>query len=77
MTNQDETWEYDVSGTSGSRSGLGPAGQPKPLSVDELNYVPGKGNLGGPGNTAANGGMAAQDFDSETLFMPGREHGQA
>lgn len=77
MTNQDETWEYDVAGASGSRSGLGPAGRPKPLSVDELNYVPGKGNLGGPGNTAANAGMAAPEIDEETLLRLERGHGQA
>lgn len=76
MTNQDDSWEYDLTGTSGSRSGLGPAGMPKPLAADELNYVPGKGNLGGPGNPTANAGVAAPEIDTETLLRLEHDHGQ-
>lgn len=57
MSDFDETWGYAQGGGGGS---IGPAGRPKPLPIDELSLVPGKGNLGGPSNQAANDGAGVE-----------------
>lgn len=65
MSIQDDHWDPDIARAIGS---AGPAGRPKPLAADELNLVPGKGNLGGETNLAANGDRMAErrtDFADE------------
>jgi hypothetical protein len=57
MSIQDDHWDHDIARAIGS---AGPAGRPKPLAADELYLVPGKGNLGGETNFAANGDRMAE-----------------